>query len=188
MPALPPLEPALSNAWLFLIAYALGLVLALSRFSTDDRERVFADPKTQLHGIKRLALHLGQLVAIAFILLMVFTPITHSLGLLASGSAIYLLGTSTVIVALRSFRLEVKGKPAKHGLYRVSRNPQWVGLFLVLIGTAIVSGAWLPIAMVVLVGCIYHLQILEEERACASIYGEEYLLYLGQVPRYFLWL
>jgi protein-S-isoprenylcysteine O-methyltransferase Ste14 len=62
-----------------------------------------------------------------------------------------------------------------------------VGLFLVLLGAAILSGAWLMIVMVLVVALIYHLQILEEEKACSSLYGESYLRYLRQVPRYFYW-
>jgi protein-S-isoprenylcysteine O-methyltransferase Ste14 len=55
-------------------------------------------------------------------------------------------------------------------------------------GTAILSAAWLPFVMVLVVGCIYHLQILEEENACASLYGADYINYLHRVPRYFLWV
>ncbi len=187
MTALPPLQFAVSNAWLLLAAYGIGFLLALRPFSKGDRERLFADPKKPLRGIKRVMLHFGQLVAFAFIALMVFVPITHSRGLLTLGLAIYVLGHFTVVVSLRYFRLANEGRPAADGPYRVSRNPQWVGLFLVLMGTAILSSAWLPIAMVLLVGCIYHIQILEEERACAALYGEEYHTYRRQVPRYLLW-
>jgi protein-S-isoprenylcysteine O-methyltransferase Ste14 len=186
MTALPSLQLAISNAWLVLVAYGIGFLLALRRFSKGERERLFADPKKPLRGIKRATLHFGQLVAFAFIVLMVFTPITRKFWPLILGIAIYVVGYFTVVVALRYFRFANEGQPAKDGPYRVSRNPQWLGLFLVLMGTAILSAAWLPIAMVLLVGIIYHIQILEEERACATLYGEDYINYLHQVPRYLL--
>ena len=188
MTALPPFELGVSNGWILLVAYGIGLLLALVPFSKDDRLRLFADPKVHLRGLKRIALHIGQFVAVGFIVLMLFTPITHAPGLVLVGTSIYVLGYSTVLIALRYFRRATVGHPATHGPYRVSRNPQWVGLFLVLLGAAITSGAWLMVVMVLLVGCVYHIQILEEEKACSTLYGEPYLKYLRQVPRYFLLL
>jgi protein-S-isoprenylcysteine O-methyltransferase Ste14 len=188
MTALPSLQLAVSNVWLLLVAYGIGFLLALRPFSKAEKVRLFADPKKPLRGIKRVTLHFGQFVAFAFIVLMVFTPVTRKVGPLLLGIAIYVGGYFTVVVALRYFRLANEGQPAKDGPYRVSRNPQWVGLFLVLMGTAILSAAWLPFVMVLVVGCIYHLQILEEENACASLYGADYINYLHRVPRYFLWV
>ena len=187
MRALPELELGIFNGWIFLVAYAGGLLLALAAFSKDDRARLFADPKVHVRGIKRVVLHMGQLVAITFIVMMVFTPITHAAGLLVVGAGVYGLGYGTVLIALRYFKRATADQPATDGPYRLSRNPQWVGLFLVLLGSAITSGGWLMIVMVLVVGCIYHLQILEEEKACSTLYGEAYRRYLRQVPRYLLW-
>jgi len=185
MSALPELHLGILNGWILLLAYAAGFLIALAAFSKDEKARLFADPKLTLQGIKRVLLHTGQLVAVAFIAIMVFTPITRSFGLMAAGLTVYVLGYCMVIVSLRYFRRSRLGHPVTDGPYRVSRNPQWVGLFLILLGAAIMSGAWLMIVMVLVVGCIYHLQILEEEKACATLYGEAYARYLRQVPRYF---
>jgi protein-S-isoprenylcysteine O-methyltransferase Ste14 len=79
-------------------------------------------------------------------------------------------------------------QPAENGPYRVSRNPQWLGLFFVLLGSAISVGVWLYIGLVVLVGIIYHKQILDEEKACIKKYGDSYREYMERIPRYFLFL
>lgn len=186
MSALPQLQFALSNCWLLLVAYAVGFLLALAPFSNDDKARLFADHRFHLRGMRRLVRHVGQFIAVAFIVLMVFAPITHSRGLLALGLTLYALGYSSMIIALPYFRLAKQAQPVTEGPYRLSRNPQWVGSFLVLLGTATLSDAWLPIALVLIVGSSYHLQILEEERACAAQYGAPYEAYLRRVPRYFL--
>jgi protein-S-isoprenylcysteine O-methyltransferase Ste14 len=186
MTALPELRLGIFNVWMFLLVYAGGFLLALAAFSKDEKARLFADPKLSLRGIKRVLLHIGQLVALTFVIIMVLTPITRAFGLMAVGLGVFLLGYCTVLVSLRYFRRAAEGQPATDGPYRVSRNPQWVGLFLVLLGAAITSGAWLMIVMVLVVGCIYHLQILEEEKACTAMYGGAYIRYLRQVPRYFL--
>jgi protein-S-isoprenylcysteine O-methyltransferase Ste14 len=40
--------------------------------------------------------------------------------------------------------------------------------------------------MVIIVGFIYHIQILDEEAACIKKYGESYRIYMKQIPRYIL--
>jgi len=42
--------------------------------------------------------------------------------------------------------------------------------------------------MVVIVGLIYHIQILDEEATCIKKYGESYRGYMKRIPRYFLFL
>ena len=186
MTAFPSFHLGVANVWLLLLAYGIGLLLALVPFSKPEKERLFADPKAHVHGVKRIALLMGQLLAVTFVLLMIFTPITHARAPILVGALVYSLGYATVLIALRYFRRAPEGWPAAEGPYRVSRNPQWVGLFMVLLGAAITSATWLMIAIVLVIGCVYHLQVLEEEKACSALYGEPYVKYLHQVPRYFL--
>jgi protein-S-isoprenylcysteine O-methyltransferase Ste14 len=77
-------------------------------------------------------------------------------------------------------------QPVLAGPYRYSRNPQWVGLFLVLFGLALSAQSWLLILMVILFGPSYHIQILAEEDLCRAQYGTTYERYLETVPRYLL--
>jgi protein-S-isoprenylcysteine O-methyltransferase Ste14 len=61
-----------------------------------------------------------------------------------------------------------------------------VGLALVFIGAAFMSGIWFYVGIVLLVAVIYHLQILAEEQACLEQYGDRFRAYMDRVPRYFL--
>jgi protein-S-isoprenylcysteine O-methyltransferase Ste14 len=187
MAALPTLKLGIANGWILMVAYFIGFLVALLPFSGEDRARLFADPKIRLHGPKKLALRLGQLCAVAFVALTLLTPITRAALPLVVGICLCLVGTASVLLALRTFRRAGAAGPATSGLYGISRNPQWVGLFLVLLGTAITSGAWLMIALVLAVGAIYHLQIVEEEKLCRTVYGQAYVDYTQRVPRYLLW-
>jgi len=168
-------------------AYAFGFLLALRRYSQEDRRRLFADPKSTLAAPQQAILRLGQVIAIAFVAFTFFVPLTHRATILLIGLCLYAPGYALVLVALRAFRRSPPGRPAVDGPYRLTRNPQWVGLFLVLLGTAVTSGAWSMIVMAFAVGCIYHIQVLAEEKACRDLYGEPYASYLRRVPRYFVW-
>jgi len=188
MDAIRDFRLGLGNAWVLLAAYAVGFLLTLATFSREQKARLFADPKLQLRGMKRWLLFAGQVVAVAYIAMAVFSPLRTGTLWLPVGLAVCVLGCATVIVSLLYFKRTPLDKPATAGPYRFSRNPQWVGLFLVLLGSALATGAWLPILMVAVVGLVYHLQIVEEEKACLKQYGDSYRAYLRGVPRYLLFL
>jgi protein-S-isoprenylcysteine O-methyltransferase Ste14 len=72
-----------------------------------------------------------------------------------------------------------------HGLYRLSRNPMYLGMALVLLGPA----AWfvsVPGAGVAALFCAYIqvAQILPEERALQARFGADYEAYRRQVRRW----
>ncbi len=71
------------------------------------------------------------------------------------------------------------------GVFRISRNPMYLGLVLLLIGW----GMWLhsasPWLMVVLfVVAMTHVQIIPEERALERLFGTPYIAYRGKVRRW----
>lgn len=188
MELLPVFHIAVMNGWLPLLIYGLGFILALMTFSEEARARLFEDPKQQIRGLRRHLLTVGQLIMVAYIILMVFTPLKVGIMKFVVGMIVYGLGYFLVVISLNYFKGTPKGQLVTRGPYQFSRNPQWLGLFLVLLGIAIATASWLHIAMVVSVGLIYHIQILEEEKLCAQFYGESYRNYWMQVPRYFLFL
>ena len=100
--------------------------------------------------------------------------------------------------ALPSFRLFAKYKttisPLKpsdttalvtEGMYRYSRNPMYLGLLLLTIASTIWFGTWLGIIINILfIFLINFLQIIPEEEALLTIFGEEYEEYKKTVRRW----
>jgi protein-S-isoprenylcysteine O-methyltransferase Ste14 len=71
------------------------------------------------------------------------------------------------------------------GLYRVTRNPMYLGMVLLLVGGALVFGslgAFLPIPLFVAI--IQHRFILGEEAFLESAFGDEYRSYRERVRRW----
>jgi protein-S-isoprenylcysteine O-methyltransferase Ste14 len=71
------------------------------------------------------------------------------------------------------------------GVYRVSRNPIYLGMLLVMLGWAVALAS--PGALVlsaVFVIFLNRFQIRPEEHALTAILGREYLDYLGRVRRW----
>jgi len=73
----------------------------------------------------------------------------------------------------------------KTGIYKITRNPMYVGLAFVLSGWCIYLNS--PAALIGVAGFILYihaLQILPEERMLITLFGEEYMEYQSRVRRW----
>jgi protein-S-isoprenylcysteine O-methyltransferase Ste14 len=71
------------------------------------------------------------------------------------------------------------------GVYRVTRNPMYLGFLLGLTGWAILLSK--PVALLFLPGFILYIQlfqILPEERALTALFGDEFLAYKARSRRW----
>ena len=71
------------------------------------------------------------------------------------------------------------------GVYRITRNPMYIGLATVLIGWSTFLGA--PLGLVGVVGFmayIQHFQIIPEEQALERLFGAEFETYQASVRRW----
>lgn len=137
-----------------------------------------------LRGSERLALKV-YLVTNTFI---VFSPL---LAHIISGTPwqfigwiSYLLGIVVLSLGLWSFSVHCDGL-IQAGLYRFSRNPIYLGYFLIFIGVALLIGSWFHLVLTLVYQVAVHDLILSEERWCQVTYGQPYLQYLKRVRRYF---
>jgi len=71
------------------------------------------------------------------------------------------------------------------GLYRISRNPMYLAMALILLGSALrLSNIGVFIAPALFVWSITMFQIKPEERALQSIFGEDFTAYRQQTRRW----
>jgi protein-S-isoprenylcysteine O-methyltransferase Ste14 len=108
--------------------------------------------------------------------------------LIVAGVAFDLLG----LLAFRASRTTVNPlKPERtsalvtSGVYRLSRNPMYVGMTLLLLALAIYFSALLPfVGPLIFVLYITRFQIQPEERVLDSMFGQEYQAYAARVRRW----
>jgi protein-S-isoprenylcysteine O-methyltransferase Ste14 len=188
MKIFPEFQLGILNGWIPVLLYFIGLIFSVSLYSKESRIWLFNNPKDERKRVLLLIRLCGQLATIAYIVMMIFTPLHINNPIFIVGAVIYIIGYIFEMSALHYFRIAPINQPVVVGLYKVSRNPQWLGLFLVLLGSAIATRIWLYIGMVIIVGFVYHIQILDEEEACIEKYGDSYREYTKRIPRYFLFL
>jgi protein-S-isoprenylcysteine O-methyltransferase Ste14 len=114
---------------------------------------------------------------------------------LAAAAAIALVGigfSAAGVLAFRRARTTVNPTtPEKatslvsSGVYRITRNPMYVGLSCVLVAWAVfLSSAWALLGPTAFVLYIGRFQIAPEERALAKLFGSEYAAYQARVRRW----
>ena len=109
---------------------------------------------------------------------------TFALG----GIIVVMLGVARFLRAKTSVNPLQPGKASTlvtSGVYRVTRNPMYLGLLFVLIGVAIALEH--PLAFAVLPAYVVYMnrfQIVPEETALAGIFGEAYTDYTRRVRRW----
>jgi protein-S-isoprenylcysteine O-methyltransferase Ste14 len=126
----------------------------------------------------------GKPFSLASIVLLVFAPLKLWTTVFWIGMLIFLFGFTVIFVALFNYRNTPVGQPVEAGIYRYSRNPQWMGLLLMFLGSGVMTGFGLVLIFMLLVTAFYHYRIKGEERACLAKYGEAYQRHLDDVPRY----
>lgn len=74
----------------------------------------------------------------------------------------------------------------KSGIYKKTRNPQYLGWYIFLIGVSLIVSSILAFIYVIIFIIITHTRIIRlEEPYLLNIFGKEYEEYKKTVPRYF---
>ncbi len=71
-----------------------------------------------------------------------------------------------------------------NGIYKISRNPAFVGFDLMYIGICLLYCNFLTIAFSLFAIIMLHFQILQEEKYLEKTFGEKYINYKNKVFRY----
>lgn len=109
------------------------------------------------------------------------------IGLMIASTGVILFFVSIVTMSdsWRAGITDDKTKLISRGIYKISRNPAFVGFDLIYIGTLLAFFNYLLFIITIITIILLHLQILEEEKKLPTIFGEDYMKYIMKVRRYF---
>jgi protein-S-isoprenylcysteine O-methyltransferase Ste14 len=176
-------EFTVSSLWMILVPY---MALAWIIMAVGDRLRGIKI-EDEDHFVP------GRMIAsiipwLALLALSIITPIERG-ALFWAGFGLTLISLVSYVCAISAFVTARRGV-TKIGIYRASRNPMYVSLFVFLVGFVLM--AWqaggttgiIAVGVSVWIGVTTHWTIITEERFLESKYGDEYLSYKNKVARY----
>jgi protein-S-isoprenylcysteine O-methyltransferase Ste14 len=107
-----------------------------------------------------------------------------SIGLFAIGLTIVIVSWINLGKSTRIGLPKEKTKFVASGLYLHSRNPMYVGFYLITFASMIINHSIIIIFLGIFSTIVYHLIILGEEKFLENRFGKEYAAYKAAVPRY----
>jgi protein-S-isoprenylcysteine O-methyltransferase Ste14 len=114
----------------------------------------------------------------------IFLPLQLGTTWFYVGLALCVLGVVTWIIAIVNIADIPLGEPWNKGLYRYSRHPMYLGLFLTLIGAGIASTSWIFLLFSIVFIILCALLVSAEERFCLDKFGTPYREYMARTPRW----
>ncbi|GLT15943.1 methyltransferase family protein [Vibrio algivorus] len=110
------------------------------------------------------------------------------LGLVLIGFMLAVIGVKTFIQAETTIHPDLKhatNKLVTNGIYRLSRNPMYLGMLLNLLAISVWLNNWLTIGVCIGFVCyISQFQIKPEERFLQQRFGKQYTDYCKKVRRW----
>ena len=184
MSLFPPLHMGWFNGWIPILVFYTVFIILLKVFPKDTVARLydFSNWTKQQENLGRI----GLPFALVGMVLILFTPLKVSSPIFWTGVVLYLVGFAGFIISLQNFNSTPLSEPVVKGLYRISRNPQWVTFAITIIATSLMVGSWTAFLLLLVRVVMNHFRILGEERALEIQYGESYLVYKKSIPRYLL--
>ncbi|MEM8982467.1 MAG: isoprenylcysteine carboxylmethyltransferase family protein [Pseudomonadota bacterium] len=119
----------------------------------------------------------------------------RSLTQTIAGGLLIITGVAIDVAAIVAFRRarttinplrpEASSALVTDGPFQRSRNPMYVGLMVIVAGSAVAVGSFLgPVIVVVVALYLTRFQIQPEERVMRELFGEPFAQYCEQVPRW----
>ena len=184
MSLIPEFELGLWNAWIFILSFLslfivfkiLDLLRGKKRSSRPDKPP-FNEKEEKLYGISQLAIWASNIYS-------VFLPLKLNTAWFYAGLSIFLFGMVFTFLAGISLDATPMDRPATNGLYRISRNPIYLGCFLIYIGTSIACSSWFFLLLTAIWIVLYDILIATEERWRLEKYGGACKEYMNRTPRW----
>ena len=182
----PTLEIGWLNGWILLCLFYLIYGIVILTFPKDVRTKFFYYNRFRWSKKQLVFYAIGKVSVIVYLVLIIFTTLKIGTIVFILGIILFLLGLVGFIIVLSNFKNMPHNQPATKGLYRISRHPQVLMLFISGLGICIAIGSWFALFILIISKYFGHVRTLAEEEACLEQYDDFYRAYMKRVPRYFL--
>jgi len=180
MSFIPDFEIGLWNAWILIIPLIIywfsGVKFLFSKRMSEN--------SYSLEIKEKIASYILVFAMFFSFFYSIFLPLKLKTIWLIIGLIIYLAGMVLINLTMINFSTTPKDKPVTKGVYRYSRNPMFIGFFLVYGGIAIACVSWVYILLTILFILIVNYLSTSEEAMTLEHYGKAYEEYIKKTPKW----
>ena len=176
---IPAFEIGIRNAWLFMCVFPLQwLIVSLINPAASQRTRSPRKAKPRRTASAMTVLW------VAMSIYSIFLPLQIGTAWFYTGLGFFIAGLVVVITATRDFVTAPADRPITGGVFRYSRHPMYLSMFLVYIGVSIAAASWLFALLTIISIPVQRRQAISEEESCQERYGDAYRDYMRRTPRW----
>ena len=187
MSLIPAFEIGVWNTWILMVTWVFFHMLPLDwpifRYNIKAMmKKGSASPPYNRN--EKILNNLGTIIWFALLIYSIFLPLPLGTPLLYAGIALFVVGLVIFEIAGIPWAKTAIDEPIVTGLYRYSRHPIYVGVFIQYLGMGIASASGLFLLLIVISITLSILVIPAEERFCLEKYGDTYRKYMNNTPRW----
>jgi protein-S-isoprenylcysteine O-methyltransferase Ste14 len=186
MSLIPAFKIGVWNAWIFMLAFAIGHALPpflWTRISKDFKKRAWPTD-VYLNKTEKIVGTLPMPIIGLLLIYSIFLPLPLGAVWFYIGLAIFLLGLIVYVIPSKDVFDTPSDEPFTKGIYRYSRHPIYLTMVLELIGVGIASASWLFLLLVIMLFISLNISVVAEERGCLEKYGDSYREYVNRTSRW----
>ena len=186
MSLIPDFELGLWNAWIITVLFYVATLTPLQIGKEKANKRGEGEPAwSEVSRTHRIAILITHAVILPFTIgYSIFLPLKLGTEWFSVGILISILGTVMSFMAGVSFATAPLDEPMTKGVYSISRNPMYFGMFLMYLGIGIACASWIFLLCAVVWIISWHIGIVNEERILLEKYGSAYREYMDRTPRW----
>ena len=180
MSFIPEFEIGIWNAWILIIPLIIFWICGV-KFLFSKRMPDYSPPSDS--RIKILS-NLEIIIMFGSFIYSIFMSLKVGTIWLSVGLIFYLAGLVLIVVTMLNFATTPLNKPVIKGVYRYSRNPMFIGWFLLYFGISIACISWVYLSVTLLFIIISYYLSPFEEKITLNHYGKPYQEYMEKTPRW----
>jgi protein-S-isoprenylcysteine O-methyltransferase Ste14 len=177
----PAFEIGVWNAWIFMSYLLLSFIpffyIATKRSSPSVKD-------TGLSKVAKMFAGSSKILLLPATIYSIFLPMKTGTVWFYAGLPIALMGLLAYTIVLENWATTPVNSEISRGLYRYSRHPMYLSMFVFLLGLGILTASWVMLLFFVIfvVGCAVYTNV--EERSCIEKWGDSYRGYMARTPRW----
>jgi protein-S-isoprenylcysteine O-methyltransferase Ste14 len=183
MSLIPAFEIGVWNVWIFIVCTLIPVIFLFMPLTTRGHEEGVAFTAS-FSKMQKNAFATTQLIYFLLIIYSIFVPLKLGTVWFYVGLPVFLIGLIPYAMLTVNFMTTPLDKPVIRGIYRYSRHPMYLTMFLMLLGAGIASASWIFLLLSIVDIILPLLFVEAEERYCIEKYGDAYREYMTRTPRW----
>jgi protein-S-isoprenylcysteine O-methyltransferase Ste14 len=180
MSLIPEFEIGIYNAWILIIPLIIFWIGGV-KFLFSKRMPDYAPPSKKKDKILS---SLMVIIMFGSFIYSIFMPLKLETIWFSVGLIVYVVGLVLIAITMINFTTTPMNKPVTKGVYSYSRNPMFIGWFLLYFGIAIACISWIYLLLTLFFILITVYLSPLEEAITLDHYGNTYKEYMERTPKW----